>query len=164
MGKREEVKKDRVTRVSNNYKHGHRYSKEGKTTTEYQIWAGLLKRCLNPNCNIYAHYGGRGIDFDPRWRDFRLFLEDVGLRPSKDYSLDRINNDRGYWKDNIRWATRAEQSRNKKSNILVDGLCLKDWCLDKGFHYKTVWRWVARENKSLDFVIHRGQELWARES
>src|SRR6056297_2627296 len=98
------------------FKHGHRYANQGKATTEYQIWSGIKKRIQNPNCNIYEFYGGRGLDMDPRWEDFEEFFDDVGSRPSKDYSLDRINNDKGYWRDNVRWVTRREQNRNRRNN------------------------------------------------
>lgn len=159
MGKREEVKKKHPL-----IKHGHRNSNNGKPTKEYQIWAGILKRCRNPNCKIYKYYGGRGITVDPRWDSFNLFLEDVGYIPSDKDSLDRIDNNLGYYKSNVRWATRAEQNRNKSNNIFIGELCLKDWCLSLGFNYKTVWRWIKLENKTIEFVLERGKELWEKGS
>lgn len=162
MGKREEVKKPRLSRA-NSFKHGHRCGADGKPSTEYVIWSGLLKRCLNPNCNIYPYYGGRGITVDSSWLDFRVFLAEVGPRPSPEHSLDRIDNNEGYYKSNVRWSTRTEQSKNRRNNIFVEGVILKDWCVSRGYRYKTVWRWFALEGKPLDFIIERGDLLWAKE-
>jgi len=142
------------------YSHGH--NKRGERTTEYEIWAGIRKRVNNDNDKLYPYYGGRGITYDPRWEDFSTFLADVGYRPSKEHSLDRIDNDKGYFASNVRWATREEQARNRRNNIPYEGVTLKEWCLNRGFNYKTVWRWVTQENKSPEFVKRRGEELWGK--
>jgi len=71
-------------------------------------------RCKNPKHKFYKNYGGRGITVCERWDDFANFLADVGERPSHDLTLDRKNNDLGYHPDNVRWATRSEQQRNKR--------------------------------------------------
>jgi hypothetical protein len=81
-------------------------------TTEYTIWEGIKQRCLNSKNKCYYKYGGRGIDVCEKWLKFEGFFEDMGHRPSKDYSIDRINNDLGYSKENCKWSTRSEQNRN----------------------------------------------------
>lgn len=87
---------------------------------EYWILAGIIQRCTNPNNPAFKHYGGRGITVCSRWVEhFDNFLQDVGLRPSPKYSIDRINNDEGYSPGNVRWATRIEQHRNMRSNRCV---------------------------------------------
>lgn len=88
-------------------------------TTEYCIWSNLRDRCHNPNGDAYKDYGGRGIKVCSRWDDFSAFIADVGKRPSKRHTLDRINNDGNYEPGNVRWATRSEQNNNKRSNRLV---------------------------------------------
>jgi hypothetical protein len=88
-------------------------------TPEYRAWRSLRERCARPTHRCYKDYGGRGIDYDPRWDAFDVFLSDVGPRPSVKHSLDRRDNARGYWPDNVRWATPTEQARNKRSNRSV---------------------------------------------
>ena len=81
------------------------------------IGAGAKQRCTNPNCAAYADYGGRGIEF--RFPSVRAFVEwtlrNIGARPTTAHSLDRIDNARHYEPGNLRWATRAEQARNKRA-------------------------------------------------
>jgi hypothetical protein len=102
-------------------------------------------RCTNPKDKLFPYYGGRGIALCRRWRGphgYKNFLKDVGRRPSKGFSLDRINNMKGYTPSNVRWATRAEQARNKRSSILITirgrEMCLKDWCRHFEIDYKLV--------------------------
>ena len=81
---------------------------------EYKSWDGMKSRCLNPNNDKYERYGGRGIKVCDRWANsFKDFLTDMGKRPSKKYSIDRIDNDGNYEPSNCRWATKAEQECNK---------------------------------------------------
>jgi len=98
----------------------------------YSTWCNLRTRCDNPNNPAYKNYGARGIDYDPRWSDFMVFLQDVGEKPFSAASLDRINNDQGYYPDNIRWATRITQRRNSRaiSPVTIDGVTklVTDWC------------------------------------
>lgn len=77
----------------------------------------MKNRCDNPTYWAYKHYGGRGISYDPRWNDFGEFLSDMGERPGKQYSLDRIDNDADYTKDNCRWVTQKEQVSNSSRVI-----------------------------------------------
>ncbi len=72
------------------------YSK-GPSRLTYSSWMNMRTRCLNPNCKCYPEYGGRGITIDPSWNSFEQFLRDMGERPSLKYSIERINNDLGYY-------------------------------------------------------------------
>lgn len=84
-------------------------------TVEHRAWRNAKYRVLNPNSKNYPDYGGRGIDMDPRWvESFQAFYDEVGPKPDPSLSLDRIDNDRGYWPGNVRWATRSEQQSNQR--------------------------------------------------
>lgn len=77
-----------------------------------------MQRCFNSNTIGYQHWGGRGITVCDQWLEFENFLADMGERP-EDTSIDRIDNDKDYYKENCRWATRSEQSRNSKNTKLT---------------------------------------------
>jgi hypothetical protein len=94
-------------------RHGHFAG--GKPSPTYSSWSAMLQRCTNPESESYADYGGRGITVCERWLRFENFLADVGNRPDGT-TLDRIDNDRGYEPDNVRWATRAVQNANQRRN------------------------------------------------
>lgn len=73
----------------------------------------MRERCNNPNHNGYRYYGGRGISVCQRWDHFPLFALDVGERPSPQHTLDRVDGSKCYAPDNVRWATREEQNKNR---------------------------------------------------
>lgn len=83
-------------------------------TTEYRIWGTMKSRCLNPNDQAYENYGGRGITICEEWLSFENFLNDMGSRPSENHTLERINNDKGYSRENCKWATWETQNRGNK--------------------------------------------------
>lgn len=86
----------------------------------YLTWKSMVNRCHNRNNSSCKHYGGRGISVCDRWRkSFWDFYEDMGDRP-EGYTLDRINNDGNYSKDNCRWATIEQQSRNTRTNVTIN--------------------------------------------
>ncbi len=87
---------------------------------EYQPWGGMKARCYYRKSINFKSYGGRGITVCERWKnDFFTFLLDMGIRPPGT-SLDRINPNGNYEPANCRWATRKEQGRNRRDNVLID--------------------------------------------
>ena len=106
---------------------------------EYPIWKGMNSRCYNPKNSSFGNYGGRGITVCKRWRDSpEAFFADMGPKPSPKHTLDRIDNSKGYFPENCRWALPAEQARNRRSNVFIthaetgEKLCQVDWSLKLG--------------------------------
>jgi hypothetical protein len=79
----------------------------------------MVQRCTNPHNTSYYKYGGRGIRVCDRWLEFANFVHDMGMAPER-CSIERIDNEQGYWQGNCRWATPTEQANNKRSNRYVD--------------------------------------------
>lgn len=89
-------------------------------TSTYRCWDSMIQRCLNPRQAGYRYYGGRGVTVCDRWRiSFETFYTDMGERP-RDRFLDRINNNGNYEPGNCRWATRDEQSSNRRHNVWIE--------------------------------------------
>ncbi len=93
-----------------------RQTKHGKCNIpEYRVWGDMKNRCSNPNLKNYVNYGGRGITVCKEWMNsFVVFLDDMGLRPDPAYTLDRIDNEGNYNKDNCRWTDKRTQSINSR--------------------------------------------------
>lgn len=111
-------------------RHGHGRRGKERTPT-YQAWDSMVQRCTNALSRTYPWYGGRGIGICARWRVFENFLQDMGERPGKSLSLDRIDTNGDYEPGNCRWATRRQQQGNLRSNVVLsfDGkaMHLADW-------------------------------------
>lgn len=112
----------------------------------YRVWDGMVQRCYNPNASNYHNYGGRGIDMDDEWRnDFQIFEDYCLSNGWKDgLQIDRIDNNKGYAPDNVRFVTRKQNLRNKRTNHLItyngETMCVADWCARLGINDSTVWR------------------------
>lgn len=115
-------------------KHGH----TSRPSPEYGAWVQMRSRCSNPKHEAYERYAGRGITICDRWSDFLKFLEDMGPRPGRGYSLERVNNLGNYEPGNCKWATTREQNRNKRTIHMYEGRPLIDWARERGLKHDTV--------------------------
>lgn len=90
-------------------RHGLRF------TTEYRLWINIKQRCYNPKNKSWGYYGGRGITVCNRWVNSAVnFISDMGLRPSPNHQLDRIDNDKGYSPENCHWVLKIPQMQNTR--------------------------------------------------
>ncbi len=101
----------------------------------------MKRRCGHRRKENAEHYVGKGITYDPRWKEFEAFLADMGERPAG-MTLDRRDNDKGYSKANCRWATPTQQTRNRSIAKLVTyqgrTMALGDWTDELGLNYALV--------------------------
>ena len=118
-------------------------------TVEYRIWKGIKSRCSDPNNQAYHLYGGNGITICDEWKDdFMAFYNDMGPRPSLYHSIDRKENDKGYSKDNCRWATHIEQANNRTNNRRFkyggEERTLADWCRHLKLNRRLIYSRISR--------------------
>lgn len=104
---------------------------------EYGIWNAMKNRCYNKKVERYNRYGGRGIMVCDIWiASFEAFITDMGRRPSKFHSIERLNSDGDYCSENCIWATGEVQSRNRRDNIkiTINGVSklMIDWAKEYG--------------------------------
>jgi hypothetical protein len=111
---------------------------------ERNIWYKILSRCFRPKDKKYKDYGGRGITMCKEWLDFKVFLKDMGKRPSKKHSIDRINNDGNYEPANCRWATSQVQNNNRRDNVYLtafnETLTVAQWARKLNLHRPTIYQ------------------------
>lgn len=123
----------------------------------YKPWQMMKQRCLNPKYYFYKYYGARGIKIHESFMDFQTFLEHIGPRPSLAYTLDRIDNDKGYEPGNVRWATRLDQSLNRGINRVfklgTTNYTLKDFSEMFGKSISFFRRHLVDKGEDIAYVI-----------
>ena len=122
--------------------HPNRLTHGLSKTRIYGIWLGMKDRCSNPGSSSYQDYGGRGITIDPDWgRDFEIFLDWASSSGYQDgLSIDRIDNNKGYFPGNCRWANASTQQNNKRNNHVItfngETHTMKEWSDITGIKYQ----------------------------
>jgi len=119
----------------------------------------MLARCLNPKKEGFANYGGRGIIVCERWQEsFADFLADMGECPP-DLFIDRVDNDKGYFKSNCRWTDRTTNNRNQRKSIRVDGVPLAQIAEEVKVSYRRLKYQAVTKKLPLDLAIANAKQL-----
>lgn len=122
-------------------KHGHVIN--NKKSSEYGSWQAMINRCNNPKATNYERYLELNITICNEWLIFINFIKDMGLKPSKHHTIERINNTKGYYKENCKWATNKEQQRNRRDTCFVEYKGIKksipEWAELLGFSLPTLY-------------------------
>lgn len=138
------------------------YPKHNKRNSrEYNAWKGIKAHCYNPNNSGYKYYGERGITVCDEWKNsFIKFYEDMKDCPIG-FSLDRIDVNGNYCKENCRWATKEEQERNKRNNFLVtykgETKSLSEFCDNLNLDYRLIYERINRQKWCIEdaFTINK---------
>lgn len=130
-----------------------------KADLEKKSWEAAKNRCVNPNSIGYSRYGNSGISMCDEWlNDFAVFFIDMGKRPTPKHTLDRIDNSKGYSKDNCRWATSKEQANNRTNNVIIDIDGIKktvaQWCAIHDIKQATVYSRLGRGVNGKDAILN----------
>jgi len=152
--------KNYVYMQGNNYAHKHGL----KNTKAYSAWIDIMRRCYDKKRPAYKYYGARGIKVCNKWLNVVNFISDMG-QPKPQMTIERVDNNKNYSKNNCKWATQKEQSRNKRTNykIKFNGTekCLVDWAEQFGLKESTLNRrikkygWDIEKALTKPIQIHR---------
>lgn len=122
-------------------------------TRFYKIWSEMIRRCSNSNAANYSIYGGRGIKVCDEWKSFEGFYKDMYSGYKKGLSIDRIDVNGNYCKENCRWLDAKGQARNRRNTIYVNGVSLSELCEEKKLDYSVVWQRIHRQKWSVEKAI-----------
>jgi len=149
----------------------YNFSKDdvNKIVISHTVWINLFRRCYSENSADYKNYGARGIKVCDSWHGddgFWNFINDVGLRQSKKYSLDRIDVNKGYTKENVRWADAKTQAQNKRNGVFVsfngETINLAKLARNYDVKYQSLWKLVVLKKippeKSIEILLKPKQQ------
>lgn len=165
-GTEKAIRASNVTRTSNPQKacgcqRGLSSVTHGRTGTLTHLrWEAMKRRVTSPQ---QASYHERALSYDPRWDDLLVFIDDVGECPGREYQLDRIDNERGYYSGNVRWATAAEQQRNRGNNRWVEyrgaRVLLVELARSEGVDYHRLYYQIVERGLSAEEALERVRHL-----
>jgi hypothetical protein len=141
-----------------NTKHGA--SVERRHSLEYATWHSMIQRCHNENSRAYGNYGGRGIKVCDEWRrSFEAFFRDMGPRMSAELSIDRIDHNGDYTKENCRWADKQTQQLNRSCTIRItlNGVTatISEWAKETGLTEKLIRSRYEKRWSPEQIITHR---------
>lgn len=127
------------------------------TTPMHAVWSAMLKRCFNKLDPAYKNYGGRGIIVSDSWKNsFETFVLDMGPKPTPAHTVERIDNNKGYCKENCRWATRLEQGANRRNTRLATAFgetkTINAWSNELGLSWSSLHKKL--KTISLELIIN----------
>ena len=122
---------------------------------EYSAWAAMKNRTTNTNNRSFHRYGYRGIKVCESWSNsFENFIKDMGQKPTKNHSIDRIDNDSDYTPQNCRWATKKEQSNNTRTNRFItfnhETKTIAEWARKLNMNYETLLKRLSVSKWSVE--------------
>jgi len=150
----EQCKKMQPFAVKANITHGDSITKRSRL---YIIWTNMLQRCENNNCISYENYGERGITVISEWHDYTEF-KDWALQNgyAENLSIDRIDNDKGYFPENCRWVARLVQANNTRKNVNItfkgETKTLAQWAKEYNIPITTFDRWLKKGELFEDII------------
>jgi hypothetical protein len=129
-----------------------------RKTSTYASWDNMKQRCQNINHKRFAEWGGRGITVCEDWQTFSGFFADMGVKPAGS-QIDRIDNNKGYYKDNCRWVSGSENCRNTRASVFLQlgnlSLTLAEWSERIGIKVGTIW-WRKTNGWPLEKALNGG--------
>lgn len=138
-----------------NFRHGHWLG--GYPTKSWLAWRNMKSRCENPKDKRFNVYGARGVKVCERWQEFENFFADMGMPPSKNHSIDRIDVDGNYEPSNCRWVTQKTQQRNRSNNRIIEfngkRQCLSQWAEEYGISQKRLRTRIERDGWDIEKAL-----------
>lgn len=133
--------------------------RHGDTSSpEWICWVSMRQRCLSPDSKSYPGYGGRGITICERWGSFEAFLSDMGRKPHPECSIDRIDNEGSYSPENCHWATKTQQTRNRRNTRMVSvgsqTKTIQEWADSSGHSYARLYDRIFRSGWDAEKAIN----------
>ena len=135
--------------------HRHGNCQRGKKTSEYSSWYSMISRCRYKTHKAAIHYVNRGIKVCERWHKFENFIADMGPKPSRRHSIERIDNNGNYEPGNCRWATWQEQLNNQRKTAFVE-------YQGKNMSFSDAWR-ASQSSVPKDTAYGRIRRGWTLE-
>lgn len=138
---------------------GERTKTHGMSSTKiYNVWCSMLRRCNNPNTKSYKDYGARGINVCAKWTTFEGFYEDMGTSYKEGLTIERIDPNGDYCKENCKWITKPEQALNKTNVMTVtykgETGPLKTICRKHDLNYMAIYKRIKYRGWNVEKALH----------